>query len=42
MVSKMLGHSGRNMTRKYARDTDDLGNRNMQKLIGNDYQLMPN
>jgi site-specific recombinase XerD len=34
VVSKMLGHSGINMTKKYARVVDDLINRDMQKLTG--------
>lgn len=32
VVSKMLGHSSINMTKKYARVVDDLINRDMQKL----------
>ena len=34
VVSKMLGHSSINMTKKYARVVDDLVSRDMQKLIG--------
>ena len=33
VVSKMLGHSSINMTKKYARVVDDLIQRDMQKLI---------
>jgi site-specific recombinase XerD len=32
VVSKMLGHSSINMTKKYARVVDDLINRDMQKV----------
>jgi site-specific recombinase XerD len=32
VVSKMLGHSSINMTKKYARVVDDLINRDMQKI----------
>ena len=34
VVSKMLGHSSINMTKKYARVVDDLIHRDMQKIIG--------
>jgi site-specific recombinase XerD len=34
VVSKMLGHSSINMTKKYARVVDDLISRDMQKLAG--------
>lgn len=34
VVSKMLGHSSINMTKKYARVVDDLINRDMQKIYG--------
>ncbi|MEI6580368.1 MAG: site-specific integrase [Eubacteriales bacterium] len=34
VVSKMLGHSSINMTKKYARVVDDLVSRDMQKLVG--------
>lgn len=34
VVSKMLGHSSINMTKKYARVVDDLINRDMQKIFG--------
>ena len=34
VVSKMLGHSSINMTKKYARVVDDLINRDMQKVFG--------
>ena len=34
VVSKMLGHSSVNMTKKYARVVDDLIGRDMQKLTG--------
>ena len=34
VVSKMLGHSSVNMTKKYARVVDDLVSRDMQKLVG--------
>ena len=34
VVSKMLGHSSINMTKKYARVVDDLIHRDMQKLNG--------
>lgn len=34
VVSKMLGHSSLNMTKKYARVVDDLIQRDMQKLNG--------
>jgi integrase len=34
VVSKMLGHSSINMTKKYARVVDDLIQRDMQKLQG--------
>ena len=34
VVSKMLGHSSINMTKKYARVVDDLISRDMNKLIG--------
>ena len=34
VVSKMLGHSSINMTKKYARIVDDLIHRDMQKLNG--------
>jgi site-specific recombinase XerD len=32
VVSKMLGHSSINMTKKYARVVDDLISRDMQKI----------
>jgi len=34
VVSKMLGHTSINMTKKYARVVDDLINRDMQKIYG--------
>ncbi len=34
VVSKMLGHSSINMTKKYARVVDDLISRDMQKIYG--------
>jgi site-specific recombinase XerD len=34
VVSKMLGHSSINMTKKYARVVDDLINKDMQKIYG--------
>jgi len=34
VVSKMLGHSSINMTKKYARVVDDLINRDMEKIYG--------
>jgi len=34
VVSKMLGHSSINMTKKYARVVDDLIHRDMQKIYG--------
>ena len=34
VVSKMLGHSSMNMTKRYARVVDDLVSRDMQKLVG--------
>jgi site-specific recombinase XerD len=34
VVSKMLGHSSVNMTKKYARVVDDLISRDMQKIVG--------
>lgn len=34
VVSKMLGHSSINMTKRYARVVDDLINKDMQKLYG--------
>jgi site-specific recombinase XerD len=34
VVSKMLGHSSINMTKKYARVVDDLIKKDMQKLTG--------
>jgi site-specific recombinase XerD len=34
VVSKMLGHSSVNMTKKYARVLDDLISRDMQKIVG--------
>ncbi len=34
VVSKMLGHSSVNMTKKYARVVDDLINKDMQKIYG--------
>ena len=34
VVSKMLGHSSINMTKKYARVVDDLIQRDMQKIYG--------
>jgi site-specific recombinase XerD len=42
VVSKMLGHSGINMTKKYARVVDDLINRDMQKLTGMYSTVLPN
>ena len=34
VVSKMLGHSSINMTKRYARVVDDLINKDMQKIYG--------
>jgi len=42
VVSKMLGHSSINMTKKYARVVDDLVSRDMQKLVGKYDQIMAN
>jgi site-specific recombinase XerD len=39
VVSKMLGHSSINMTKKYARVVDELINKDMQKLE-NKYNLI--
>ena len=33
VVSKMLGHSNINMTKKYARVVDDLIDRDMEKIL---------
>jgi site-specific recombinase XerD len=42
VVSKMLGHSSINMTKKYARVVDDLINRDMQKLNGKYSSIIAN
>ncbi|MEI6766373.1 MAG: site-specific integrase [Bacteroidota bacterium] len=42
VVSKMLGHSSINMTKKYARVVDDLINRDMEKIYGKYDKLMMN
>ena len=34
VVSKMLGHSSVNMTKKYARVVDDLISSHLQKIVG--------
>ena len=42
VVSKMLGHSSINMTKKYARVVDDFVKRDMEKLVGMYDQTMAN
>ena len=42
VVSKMLGHSSVNMTKKYARVVDDLINKDMQKIYGKYDAIMTN
>ena len=42
VVSKMLGHSSVNMTKKYARVVDDLIKKDMQKIAGKYDKVMAN
>lgn len=42
VVSKMLGHSSINMTKKYARVVDDLINRDMEKIYGKYNNIIAN
>jgi site-specific recombinase XerD len=42
VVSRMLGHSSINMTKKYARVVDDLINRDMEKIYGKYDAIMVN
>ena len=42
VVSKMLGHSSVNMTKKYARVVDDLIKKDMQKIVGKYDMAMSN
>jgi site-specific recombinase XerD len=42
VVSKMLGHSSVNMTKKYARVVDDLIKKDMQKIVGKYDKVMAN
>jgi site-specific recombinase XerD len=42
VVSKMLGHSSLNMTKKYARVVDDLIKKDMQKIYGKYGPVMAN
>ncbi|MFZ4772285.1 MAG: tyrosine-type recombinase/integrase [Ferruginibacter sp.] len=42
VVSKMLGHSSVNMTKKYARVVDDLIKKDIQKIVGKYDKVMAN
>jgi len=42
VVSKMLGHSSINMTKKYARVVDDLINKDMKKIFGKYQEVVMN